>query len=112
MGGFWASISKTSDGAKRSQLSQAKMQLLQQLLAAILNNYAFGSAPTGTTIDQAKDIFCNSTNVTTVKNAAAAMASFNESGDSGLFTPGVAANGKQAKDFAGGAGIAYWDYLN
>jgi hypothetical protein len=109
LGGFWANIAKQSDGDKRDAQDQAKMRLLQQLLAAILNNAAFGSAPTTVTIDQAKAIFCDpNATLTQINNAASAMAAFNESGDSGLFTPGVAANGKDAKQFAD---IAFWDVL-
>jgi hypothetical protein len=37
MGGFWSSISTLTTGVKRGSLSQSKMQLLQQLLAAELN---------------------------------------------------------------------------
>ncbi len=33
MGGFWANIAKTSTGAKRSSIDQARMQMLQQYLA-------------------------------------------------------------------------------
>src|SRR5262249_39742764 len=46
MGGFWAQISQISSGngknAKRSDLDQARMQMLQQYLAAVLNVHAFG----------------------------------------------------------------------
>jgi len=108
MGGFWSDLAKKSTGVKRSTLDQARMQLMQQLLAAMLNNTAFGSSPlSGITIPQAQDAFCNGS-LTTVKNAASAMASFNTSGDSVLFTPGVAANGKQAK---GTADRTLWDLL-
>lgn len=39
MGGFWSDISRKSTGVRRSLLDQARMQLVQQLLAAILNRY-------------------------------------------------------------------------
>ena len=108
LGGFWANIAKESDKDKRSKLDQARMQLSQQLLAAILNNAAFGSSPSGAvSIEDAKDAFCCGT-LTEVKTAASAMAQFNESGDTGEFTPGVSANGKEAKD---AANIPYWDTL-
>ena len=118
MGGFWAGISKLSNpnlkgkAAQRSTLDQARMQLLQQLLAAILNRAAFGSEPsTGMSIDDAITAFFTGP-LDDVKTAAHDMAAFNESGDSGTFTPGASANGKDAKDFAATAGgIAYWDTL-
>jgi hypothetical protein len=110
MGGFWAGVSQKAvlKPTKRSDLDQARMQLLQQMLAAILNNQLFGSSPSGgVTIDQAKAAFCG-TNVTAIKNAASKMAAFNESGDSGVFTPGASADAKTAKATAN---IAFWDVL-
>ncbi|MEM2781552.1 MAG: hypothetical protein QXG45_02375 [Nitrososphaerota archaeon] len=44
MGGFWSDISRLSDGkTRRTLLDQARMQLVQQLLAAILNRYLLES---------------------------------------------------------------------
>ena len=57
--GFYASISKKSTGAKRTQLDQARMQMLQQWLAAKLNCEAFG---------------CSGTTQTLLTNAATAFA--------------------------------------
>lgn len=107
MGGFWSNIAKETDGTKRSKLDQARMQLAQQLLAAILNNQLFGSAPSGVTIDQAKAAFCG-TDVIAIKAAASAMAAFNESGDSGVFSPGGSADAKAAR---AAADKEYWDVL-
>jgi hypothetical protein len=107
MGGFWSNIAKTSTGVKRSDIDRARMQLLQQLLAAILNNQLFGSSPSGMTIDQAKAAYCTGT-IQQIKAAQSAMASFNESGDSGLFTPGASAMPKEAKAFAD---YVFWDVL-
>jgi hypothetical protein len=107
MGGFWSNISRETDGTKRSKLDQARMQLLQQLLAAILNNQLFGSVPSGMTIDQAKAAFCTGT-LAQVKAAQSAMASFNEAGDSGIFTPGASADPKAAKLIAD---LEFWDDL-
>jgi hypothetical protein len=112
LGGFWSGISSITTGkgkaAQRSDLNQAKMQLAQQLLAAILNNEAFGSSPSGgVSIPQAIAAFCG-TDLAAVKLAAQKMAAFNESGDNGAFTPGTNAQGKQAKD---AADLAYWDLL-
>jgi hypothetical protein len=107
MGGFWSNVAKTTDGTKRSKLDQARMQLLQQLLAAILNNAAFGSSPSGMSIAQAKAYFCTGT-LDQVKAAQAAMAAFNESGDGGQFTPGISADPKTAKSIAN---LVYWNNL-
>ena len=108
LGGFWAGISQTTTKQKRSSLDQARMQLVQQLLAAILNNAAFGSSPSGgISIADAKAAYC-STDVGAIQAAMSAMAAFNTSGDNGVFTPGVSANGKDAKN---NANLAYWDNL-
>ena len=106
LGGFWSGISQTSTSKKRSSLDQARMQLLQQLLAAMLNVAAFQATPP-ITIASAQAAYCG-TDITAIKNAQAAMASFNTSGDNGTFTPGGSANGKLAKSLAN---LAYWDVL-
>jgi hypothetical protein len=84
------------------------MQLLQQLLAAILNNAAFGSSPSGPiSIQDAKDAFCG-TDIDAIQAAMSAMGAFNESGDSGTFTPGISANPQLAKSIAD---LTYWNSL-
>ena len=108
LGGFWSNISQKSTGQKRTAIDQARMQLVQQLLAAILNNSVFGSVPSGSiSIQQAEDAYCGS-DINAIKAAASAMGAFNESGDNGVFTPGVSANGKLAKSLAD---LAYWNSL-
>ena len=106
-GGFWSSIAKTTTGTNRSAIDKARMRLIQQLLAAILNNQLFGSSPTGVSIDQAKAAYCGNS-ITAINTAQAAMAAFNESGDSGVFTPGASANPKAAKAIAD---YVFWDVL-
>ncbi|HET7449700.1 MAG TPA: hypothetical protein VFJ78_03830 [Gaiellaceae bacterium] len=105
MGGFWSDISKTSTGKKRSATDQARMQLLQQLLAAELNASAFGSLPAGGSgmFAQWESAFCSGTNLQTALQQAA---SFNTQGDSSTFTPGTSANSKVARSIAD---IPFWD---
>jgi Prealbumin-like fold domain len=107
MGGFWSSISTTSTGAKRSKLDQARMQLLQQLLAAELNASAFGTVPSAGSFAAWEAAYC-STNQTAIQNALQGAASFNNSGDSATFTPGTSADSKNARAIAN---IAFWDIL-
>ncbi len=101
MGGFWSDVSKTSTGAKRSALDQARMQLLQQLLAAELNASAFGTVPAGGIAKFAawESALCG-TNTTAIKNAQQEAASFNTSGDGAAFTPGTSADSKYARAIA------------
>jgi hypothetical protein len=107
MGAFWSGISKTSTGAKRSALDQARMQLLQQLIAAELNASAFGSTPSAGSFAAWETVLCG-TNLNAIKTAQSQAASFNESGDSGAFTPGTSADSKTAKSTAD---IAFWDMI-
>jgi hypothetical protein len=108
MGGFWSDISKTySPVKKRSALDQARMQLLQQLLAAELNASAFGSVPSSGSFAAWESAYCG-TNQNAIKNAQQQAASFNTNGDSGQFTPGTSANSKLARFLAN---YDRWDIL-
>ncbi|HEY3311314.1 MAG TPA: hypothetical protein VGK00_06700 [Anaerolineales bacterium] len=107
MGGFWSDVSKKSTGAKRISLDQARMQLLQQLLAAELNASAFGSVPAGGTGMFAtwESALCG-TYTTAIKKALQQAASFNTAGDSATFTPGTSADSKYARSIAD---LKFWD---
>jgi hypothetical protein len=105
MGGFWSNIAKKSTGEKRSKLDQARMQLLQQLLAAELNASAFGSSPSSGSFAAWESAFCG-TNVDAIKTALQQAASFNTSGDSGMWTPGTNADSRYAREIAN---YAFWD---
>jgi hypothetical protein len=101
MGAFWSDVAKTSTGAKRSALDQARMQLLQQMLAAELNASAFGTVPSGGSAKfaQWEAAFCG-TNQNAINNAQSQSASFNSQGDSSTFTPGTSADSKYARSIS------------
>lgn len=105
--GFYASIPKTTTGEHRTTLDQQRMILLQQLLAAILNQAYFGSAPSSPTIAQAEAAYCG-TSVTAISNAANALNTFNNSGDTLGSTPGAAATPQASKSLAATA-LSFWD---
>ena len=107
MGGFWSDVSRTSTGGKRSATDQARMQLLQQLLAAELNASAFGSVPSSGTFAQWEAAYCSG-NANQIKTAQQQAASFNSAGDSGQFTPGTSADSKNARAIAN---TAFWNVL-
>jgi len=93
--GFYASISKDSNGAKRSQLDQARMQLLQQWLAAKLNCKAFGcSAATQTLLANAAAAW-SGTDRNLILSYASQLDAYNNSNDAlpisgqGKATPGT-----------------------
>jgi hypothetical protein len=107
MGAFWSSISKKTNGDKRTDIDQARMQLLQQLIAAELNASAFGSTPSNGSFAAWENALCG-TNITAIKNAASQAASFNTQGDSGTFTPGTSADSKTARNIAN---KAFWNII-
>jgi hypothetical protein len=106
-GSFWSDVSKTSTGGKRTALDQARMQLLQQLIAAELNASAFGSVPGGVTFATMESALCG-TDQTAIKNAQQQAASFNTTGDSTTFTPGTSADSKNARAIAN---VPFWNII-
>jgi hypothetical protein len=106
-GAFWSDISKLSTGKKRSALDQARMQLLQQLIAAELNAAAFGSAPSSGSFSAWEAALCG-TNTNAIRSARQQAASFNSFGDAATFTPGTSADGKLARS---AANIPFWDVI-
>jgi hypothetical protein len=109
MGGFWSAIAKTSTGAKRSSLDQARIQLLQQLLAAELNASAFGSVPSGGLVKFAvwESAYCGA-DTKAIASAQAGAGVFNSNGDSTQFTPGTSADSATARALAY---LPWWDAL-
>ncbi len=124
MGGFWANIAKTSTGVDRSlvpganygtNLDQMRMQLAQQLIAAILNNAADGSTPANITLAQAGIDFCSG-NVAKLNADITILDAFNNSGDTIAFPPGtpglslqnISIGGKAAKALSD---FAFWNIL-
>lgn len=107
MGGFWSDISKTTTNKKRSPLDQARMQLLQQLLAAELNASAFGTSPGTGSFTAWESAYCG-TNQSAISTAQQQAASFNSQGDSSTFTPGTSADSKVGRAIAN---YAFWDVL-
>jgi len=82
LGGLNANVARTSTGGRRSALDQARMQLMRQLLAAVLNSVAFGSIPEGPgAYTTAFAAYCG-TDRAAILLAADALARFNEAGDS------------------------------
>lgn len=108
-GGFYAGISKTSSGGKRSSIDQARMQLTQQYLAAVLNCKAFG-CPTSiqNLINQASIDFASGTKEQILSDASA-LDAYNNSGDN-MGTVNAGSATPQASK--GIANIPFWDLLH
>lgn len=106
-GGFWARPDRTSARARRTDLDQARMELLAQVLAAELNTAAFGSVPAGGSgvFDQWEQALCGA-DVNAIRSAEAQAAAFNGAGDSAALTPGVMADPRRAQRLAS---VPFWD---
>ncbi|MEM2464327.1 MAG: SdrD B-like domain-containing protein [Candidatus Bathyarchaeia archaeon] len=113
-GAFWSSIPYKSDGkTRRSLLDQARMQLLQQLVAAILNVQAFGDDDLGTgasLVAKGKEAFA-SDNRTLILSVAKALEEFNSSGDTLPLPEGVYPGPADPKTAQKTADRSFWDTL-
>ena len=106
MGGFWANVANsTRTTKKRSALDKIRMQFLQQYLAAVLNVHAFGTVIPGTSLATARAAYCG-TDTDAIHTQQTLLATYNESGDSGIFTPGASATPNESRLEAD---IAFWD---
>lgn len=110
-GAFWANIAKKTTGkgksGRRSDLDKARMQLLQQLVAAELNCAAFGcSGSVQSMIADAHEAY-SGTDIGDILDAAGEMDAFNNSGDTIILNgnPG-SADPKAAK---ADADLLFWD---
>ncbi len=105
-GGFYSSIPKTSTGAKRTELDKARMQLLQQLIAAKLNCAAFGCAASVQTMIANADAAFAGTSVSAILTSAGLMDAYNNSGDTII----IGSAGKATpKDSQALANKLFWD---
>lgn len=106
-GAFWADRVRTSTRARRSELDQARMQLLPQVLAAELNAAAFDSVPPGGpgVFARWEQALCGS-DVNAIRSAGAEAAAFNGSDGSAAASPGVMADARRAKKLAS---EPFWD---
>ena len=106
LGGFWANIAKTSTGDNRKNVDKARMTLVQQLEAAILNKATFGTSDNGA-IAAGKAAFCGN-NQNAMKTAQGALDAYNKSGD---IYPSAAidALNAQPKEARALADIPFWD---
>ena len=109
MGSFWSNIANTTTGAKRSALGKARMQLLQQLTAALLNKYGLGADDQGK-IAAAITAYCGAS-TTAITNATGVLSTWNQSGDTVPLTgpwQGAATTSKSKSQ----ANLIYWDTHN
>jgi hypothetical protein len=114
-GGFWASISRSSSGAKRPAIDQARMILLQQLLAAILNHAAFGTPVpidpvTHLDLISAANQTYSSNNRAEMLRLANLLDAYNESGDTYPIPPWLPSPGPATpRESRKIANILFWN---
>lgn len=109
MGGLWSNIAKKSDNSNRSSLDQARMQLAQQLLAAMLNRQAFNTDDNGT-IAAGKAAF-SGTDINAINNAKNALEAYTLSGDTQPLPSGVNAGSASPQIGKNAANRAFWNIL-
>ena len=109
MGGFWSNIAKKSDNSKRTALDQARMQLAQQLIAAMLNKAAFATDDGGL-VAQGKTAFAG-TNIAAIQSAQSALAAFNEGGDTQSLPSGFNQGSADPNAAKATANKAFWNTL-
>ncbi len=108
--GFYSSIPKTSTGAKRSALDQARMQMLQQWLAAKLNCKAFGcSLTTQTLLTNAATAFAG-TNKALISSYASQLDAYNNSNDA-LLISGQGKATPAASQTQAASQVSFWNIL-
>ena len=105
MGGFWSDVSKNADGSNRSNLSQARIQLLQQYFAAVLN-YRYFHSGTQSQLDSARAAYCGK-NVNAILTWVGILDKFNQSGD-GLGDTSAAGNAT-SQESQTQANIPFWN---
>ncbi len=105
-GGFFANIAKTTTGAKRTAIEQARMQLLQQLIGAKLNCAAFTCSPAITAqIANADSVYATGTAAQIIA-AAGQMGAYNNSGDTLVVPNTGSATPTVSKSIAD---LAFWN---
>ena len=105
-GGFYGSIPKTTTGAKRSDVDKARMQLLQQLIAAKLNCAAFGCATSVKMMISTADTAYAFGSASQILASASVLDAYNNSGET--ITTGKAGNATP-KTSQGLANLVFWD---
>ena len=105
-GAFYSSISKKAGGGNRSAIDKARMQLLQQLVAAKLNCAAFGCDATAMAMIAAADAAYAGNSTSAILSAVSVVDAFNNSGDTIIIGNAGNATPKTSQDLAN---KIFWD---
>ena len=109
--GFYSSIPKKSDNkTKRSALDHARMQMLQQWLAAKLNCASFGCSIGTQNLLASAAIAWEGTNVASIQSYASQLDAYNNSNDA-LPISGQGKATPKASQSQAGSQYSFWDIL-
>ncbi len=109
-GGFYAPIPKTTAGAKRTPVDQARITLLQQLLAAKLNCAAFGCSSATATLIAKADADYAAGDKNAILADSGALDAYNNSLDTGAIPAGLPPTGKATPSASkASADLAFWN---
>lgn len=109
-GGFYASISKLSTGGKRTALDQARIQMLQQWLAAQLNCKAFGCDTATQNLLTASATAWTGNNIQLITYYTSQLDAYNNSNDALPIAGQGRATPKDSQSLAG-TSLAWWNVL-
>jgi len=109
-GAFYAPISKTTSGTKRTPTEQARIQLLQQLVAAKLNCAAFGCSVSTLNKISVADVAYATGNKNDILNSASILDAYNNSQDNLAIPPELAKPGSATPDLSKlYANLTFWN---
>jgi len=109
-GAYLANVAKKSDNKKRTNIEQARIQLLHQLLTAKINCGAFGCTPAIRAMIVSADAAYSGTDTNAMNNWAGQLDAFNNSGDTIIVSPPLPLPGKATpKDSQSIADIPFWN---
>jgi len=109
-GAFYAGIPKKSDKTSRTTLDKARMQMLQQLVAAKLNFAATGAIPSNPTLIADADAAFGGNDAALIKSLAAQLDTYNNSGDNIPLPTALGDQGSATPKISQNyADIGFWD---
>jgi hypothetical protein len=109
-GAYESSVSKTTTGAKRTAVDQARMILLQQLVTAKLNCAAFGCSDDVQALIVAADLAYAGSSAADMLAASTLLDAYNNSGDAGAIPTSLGSPGAATPKVSGAlANKVFWN---
>jgi uncharacterized repeat protein (TIGR01451 family) len=109
-GALWSDPVRTAAMVERSPIGRARVHLAQQLMAALLNQQAFGARPPAGLIASARAAYCGESR-DAILAVARRLYAFNVSGEGDPFPAWVAPSAPQPAASKAVADKAFWDAM-